>query len=81
MIIELFCKEQLILVYFIQSILHKIIKMAYSLLRIRKVSPFGISRVLQGWIFENPFFFYFPSLFIVLSLRNFKSLKATNIDI
>ncbi|CAF2073412.1 BnaC01g22760D [Brassica napus] len=48
MIIELFCKEQLILVYFIQSILHKIIKMAYSLLRIRKVSPFRISRVLQA---------------------------------
>lgn len=80
MIIELFCKEQLILVYFIQSILHKIIKMAYSLLRIRKVSPFRISRVLQGWIFET-LSFYFPSLFIVLSLRNFKSLKATNIDI
>ncbi|CAN6923354.1 unnamed protein product [Brassica oleracea] len=50
MIIELFCKEQLILVYFIQSILHKIIKMAYSLLRIRKVSPFRISRVLQDLV-------------------------------
>ncbi|XP_013607123.1 PREDICTED: ATP-dependent RNA helicase SUV3, mitochondrial isoform X4 [Brassica oleracea var. oleracea] len=53
MIIELFCKEQLILVYFIQSILHKIIKMAYSLLRIRKVSPFRISRVLQGVFTRN----------------------------
>lgn len=76
MIIELFCKEQLILVYFIQSILHKIIKMAYSLLRIRKVSPFGISRVLQGWIFENPFFFLFSFSVYRFESEKFQKFKS-----
>lgn len=37
------------------------IEMAYSVLRLRKVSALGISRILQGWRASTPFYSLFVS--------------------
>lgn len=51
--------------------------MVYSLLRVRKVSPFGISRLLQGLSFETPFLF---SVYRMILRNCWEGLEATYIE-